>query len=166
MKDSLPDRMHSEKEILSHFCYMGNGELQKSLRVIANPGLRGCKAFPFLHLQMWSFDRIHWSAWQRKWSCGAAGMNWQLRGCLQGIFKQWCPLRGLQVCAETRVWINLHVEYHPEAGHSRAGNNSECLKRRKNHYSLSFVGQEDQDKTIVSRCHFCVQIRQRGGKGA
>lgn len=41
MDNSPPDRMHSEKEILSHFCYMGNGELQKSLRVIAKPVLRG-----------------------------------------------------------------------------------------------------------------------------
>jgi len=27
MDDSLPDTMHSEKRILSEFCYMGNGEL-------------------------------------------------------------------------------------------------------------------------------------------
>lgn len=52
MDDSLPDRMHSEKEILSHFCYMENGELQKSTRLIANPVLRDWKAFPCLHLQM------------------------------------------------------------------------------------------------------------------
>lgn len=29
MDDSVPDRMHSEKEVLSYCCYIGNGELQK-----------------------------------------------------------------------------------------------------------------------------------------
>lgn len=47
MDDSVPDRMHSEKEVLSRCCSTGNGELHKSLRVIANPALRGWKAFPF-----------------------------------------------------------------------------------------------------------------------
>lgn len=37
---------------------------------------------------------------------------------------------------------------------------------RKNHYLLSFVGQEDKDKNMVSRGHFCVQTGQREGKGA
>jgi len=37
---------------------------------------------------------------------------------------------------------------------------------RKNHYLLSFAGQEDKDKNMVSRCHFCVQTGQREGKEA
>lgn len=117
--------------------------------------LEAGKPFSLFALQMWLFDKIHWSAWQRKWSCGAAGMNWELGGRLQDIFKRWCLMRGFYVCAETGVWINLHAELSPEPGHSRAGNNSECLNTRKNHYLLSLVGQQDKDKNMVSRCHFC-----------
>lgn len=58
------------------------------------------------------------------------------------------------------------MEFRPEPGHSRAGNNSDCLNMRKNHYLLSLVGQEDKDKNMVSKCHLCKQTRQREGKGA